>query len=55
MIESRTNGTMLNRPEPARLVIADISGYTSYLAGTELDHSQDIGREQTGARVRGAV
>ena len=42
MIEARTNGTMLNRPEPACLVIADISGYTSYLAGTELDHSQDI-------------
>lgn len=33
---------MLNRPEPACLVIADISGSTSYLAGTELDHSQDI-------------
>jgi uncharacterized protein YndB with AHSA1/START domain len=33
---------MLNRPEPACLVIADISGYTSYIAGTELDHSQDI-------------
>ncbi|MBF8289037.1 MAG: hypothetical protein HW391_5 [Chloroflexi bacterium] len=33
---------MLNRPEPACLVIADISGYTSYIAGTELEHSQDI-------------
>ncbi len=33
---------MLNRPEPACLVIADISGYTVYLAGTELDHAQDI-------------
>ena len=33
---------MLNRPEPACLVIADISGYTSYLAGVELDHAQDI-------------
>jgi uncharacterized protein DUF2652/polyketide cyclase/dehydrase/lipid transport protein len=33
---------MLNRSEPASLVIADISGYTSYLAGTELDHAQDI-------------
>ena len=29
-------------PEPACLVIADISGYTSYLAGVELDHAQDI-------------
>lgn len=33
---------MLSRPEPACLVIADISGYTSYLAGVELDHAQDI-------------
>lgn len=28
--------------EPACLVIADISGYSSYLAGVELDHAQDI-------------
>ena len=33
---------MLSRPEPAFLLIADISGYTSYLAGAELDHAQDI-------------
>ena len=33
---------MLNAPEQACLVIADISGYTSYLAGVELDHAQDI-------------
>jgi uncharacterized protein YndB with AHSA1/START domain/class 3 adenylate cyclase len=33
---------VLSRPEPACLLIADISGYTSYLAGTELDHAQDI-------------
>jgi Protein of unknown function (DUF2652)/Polyketide cyclase / dehydrase and lipid transport len=33
---------MLNASEPACLVIADISGYTSYLAGVELDHAQDI-------------
>ena len=33
---------MLNQPEPACLVIADISGYTGYLAGVELDHAQDI-------------
>jgi uncharacterized protein YndB with AHSA1/START domain len=31
-----------NQPEPACLVIADITGYTSYLAGVELDHAQDI-------------
>ena len=28
--------------ESACLVIADISGYTGYLAGVELDHAQDI-------------
>jgi uncharacterized protein YndB with AHSA1/START domain len=33
---------MRDAPEPACLVIADISGYTSYLAGVELDHAQDI-------------
>ncbi len=29
-------------PEPTCLLIADISGYTSYLAGVELDHAQEI-------------
>ncbi len=33
---------MLSSPESACLLIADISGYTRYLAGTELDHAQDI-------------
>ena len=33
---------MRSQPEPACLVIADITGYTSYLAGVELDHAQDI-------------
>src|SRR5471030_1100206 len=33
---------MLPKPELACFVIADISGYTSYLAGVELDHAQDI-------------
>jgi len=33
---------MLPKSEPACLVIADISGYTGYLAGVELDHAQDI-------------
>ena len=33
---------MLNTPEPACLVIADITGYTSYLTGVELDHADDI-------------
>jgi hypothetical protein len=33
---------MMNSVEPSCLLIADISGYTSYLAGVELDHAQDI-------------
>ncbi|MDR7523281.1 MAG: DUF2652 domain-containing protein [Armatimonadota bacterium] len=33
---------MLNRSEQGCLVIADVSGYTGYLAGTELDHAQDL-------------
>jgi len=33
---------VLSQPESACLLIADISGYTSYLAGSELDHAQDI-------------
>ena len=43
---------MPDQPEPACLVIADISGYTSYLAGVELDHAQDILADLTGAVVR---
>jgi uncharacterized protein YndB with AHSA1/START domain len=42
MATSRMESVMLSRPEPACLLIADISGYTSYLAGAELDHAQDI-------------
>ncbi|HEY7970264.1 MAG TPA: DUF2652 domain-containing protein [Candidatus Limnocylindrales bacterium] len=33
---------MLSQPEPACLVIADITGYTGFLVGAELDHAQDI-------------
>jgi uncharacterized protein YndB with AHSA1/START domain len=33
---------MLPQPESACFVIADISGYTSYLTAVELDHAQDI-------------
>ena len=32
----------LPKPDSACLVIADISGYTSFLAGVELDHAHDI-------------
>lgn len=33
---------MLAKPESACFLIADISGYTSFLAGVELDHAHDI-------------
>ena len=33
---------MLPKPELACFVIADISGYTSFVSGVELDHAQDI-------------
>src|SRR3954464_11670207 len=33
---------MLPKAENACFLIADISGYTSYLAGVELEHAQDI-------------
>jgi uncharacterized protein YndB with AHSA1/START domain len=33
---------MLQKTENAFFLIADISGYTSYLAGVELEHAQDI-------------
>ena len=38
-------------PEPTCLLIADISGYTSYLAGVELDHAQDILADLVGTVV----
>ena len=37
-----TWGTMLNAARSTCFLIADISGYTGYLAGVELDHAQDI-------------
>ena len=33
---------MLTKPESACFLIADISGYTSFLTGVELDHAHDI-------------
>jgi uncharacterized protein YndB with AHSA1/START domain len=33
---------MLRAPEQVLLVVADISGYTSYLAGAEIDHAQNV-------------
>ena len=42
---------MANRPIPTTFLIADISGYTEYLAGVELDHAQDILADLIGAVV----
>ena len=33
---------MLPKAESACFVIADISGYTNFVSGVELDHAQDI-------------
>jgi uncharacterized protein YndB with AHSA1/START domain len=38
--------------EPACLLIADISGYTRYLAGVEIDHAHDILADLVGTIVR---
>src|SRR5438477_8931788 len=42
---------MLASAEPACFLIADISGYTSYLAGVGLGHAQDILADLIGAVV----
>jgi uncharacterized protein YndB with AHSA1/START domain/class 3 adenylate cyclase len=43
--------TMLSAAQPACFLIADISGYTGYLADVELDHAQDILADLMGAVV----
>ncbi len=42
---------MLATAQPACFLIADISGYTGYLADVELDHAQDILADLVGAVV----
>jgi uncharacterized protein YndB with AHSA1/START domain len=42
---------MLSTAQPTCLLIADISGYTGYLADVELDHAQDILADLIGAVV----
>ena len=42
---------MQTAPQPACFLIADISGYTRYLTGVELDHAQDILADLMGAVV----
>jgi uncharacterized protein YndB with AHSA1/START domain len=39
------------RPEPTCLLIADISGYTRYLAGVAIEHAQDILADLIGSVV----
>src|SRR5439155_4625255 len=43
--------TMLAATQPTCFLIADISGYTGYLADVELDHAQDILADLVGAVV----
>ena len=33
---------MTTGPQPGTLVLADLSGFSSYLAQTELDHARDV-------------
>jgi len=42
---------VLGKPEPACLLIADTSGYTSFLAGAELDHARDVLADLVGTVV----
>jgi hypothetical protein len=42
---------MFAAPQPTCFLIADISGYTGYLAGVELDHAQDILADLIGSVV----
>jgi hypothetical protein len=44
-------GAMLSATQPTCFLIADISGYTGYLADVELDHAQDILADLIGAVV----
>ena len=44
---------MLPNPELAYFIIADISGYTKFLAGVELDHAQDIVADLMDVVVKG--
>src|SRR5260221_12569785 len=39
---TRRDSSMLPNPDPACFGIGDISGYTGFLAGVELEHAQDI-------------
>ncbi len=42
---------MLSTAQPTCSLIEDISGHTSYLAGVEIDHAQDIVADLVGTVV----
>lgn len=52
MSSSGPRHAAVRQTEAGCLALADISGYTSYLAGAELDHAQDILEDLTGTVVR---
>ncbi len=52
MTSSGARHAALRGTESGCLAIADISGYTSYLAGAELDHAQDVLEDLTETVVR---
>ena len=52
MTPSVPGHAVLRQTESGCLALADISGYTSYLAGSELDHAQDVLEDLTDTVVR---
>jgi uncharacterized protein YndB with AHSA1/START domain len=51
-VTSGPSHSALRETEAGCLAIADISGYTSYLTGAELDHAQDVLEDLTDTVVR---
>lgn len=52
MAPSVPSHAAIRQTESGCLALADISGYTSYLAGAELDHAQDVLEDLTDTVVR---
>lgn len=52
MSSSGPGHAAVRQTESGCLALADISGYTSYLAGAELDHAQDVLEDLTNTVVR---
>ena len=52
MTSSSPRHAAIRQTEAGCLALADISGYTSYLAGAELDHAQDVLEDLTDTVVR---